>query len=313
MITIANILSPVDFSDFSRHALAHAVQIARWFGSTVTAYYVYPPPSVAPPVIFGGLPGPMPPGEPYPALTVSPEEFHRDVLAQLATFASDVDASGITLKLDAKSGRVVSTIVGEATRLRADLIVLGTHGHGGFDRLMLGSVTEKVLRKASCPVLTVPPQVADVPRDPLQLFKRILCAVDFSDASMKGLEYALALAKEADAELVLLHVIEGVPDAPHWQQPPGPAVVEYLRLAEDESLRRLREALPQNVREWCQPHVILASGKPYVEILRTARERDAHLIVMGVHGRNPIDLAFFGSTTNHVIRSAPCAVLTLRG
>lgn len=313
MITIANILCPVDFSDFSRHALAHATQLARWFGATVTAYYVYPPPGAPPPVVFGGLPGPLPPVEPYPPLTVSPEAVRQDVLEQLTKFTSLADASGIVVKLDAAPGHPVSAILAEADRLRADLIVIGTHGHSGFDRLLLGSVTEKVLRKAPCPVLTVPPPAAEAPREPLQLFKRILCPVDFSDSSQKGLEYAVLLAKEADAEFLLMHVIEGLPDAPHWQQPPSPAVVEYLRLAEDDAITRLRAALPHDARTWCHPHTVLATGKPYVEILRTARERDVHLIVMGVHGRNAIDLMFFGSTTNHVVRAATCPVLTLKG
>lgn len=172
-MTIANILAPVDFSEFSRHALVHALQIARWFGSTVTVYYVYRPPAAPPPVLFGGLPGPLPPMEPYSPLTVSPETVQQEALAELAKFASLVDTRGITLKLEAAPGSPAGTILGEAARLSADLIVLGTHGHSGFDRLLVGSVTEKVLRKARCPVLTVPPPVADAPRDPLQLFKRI--------------------------------------------------------------------------------------------------------------------------------------------
>jgi nucleotide-binding universal stress UspA family protein len=312
MTDFSAILCPVDFSDFSRHAAAHAVQIARWFGARLTLLYVYPPAVAPPPVAFGGLPGPVPVPA-FPPVTESPEHAHEEMLAMLTTFSGTLEAAGVAVALHARAGSPVSMILNEARDLPADLLVLGTHGHSGFDRFILGSVTEKMVRKAPCPVIAVPPPVTDAPRDPLQLFKRILCAVDFSDASRRGLEYALALAKEADAELLLMHVIEGLPDAPHWQQPPAPATVEYLRLSEEEALRRLREALPEDAREWCRPQTILATGRPYVELLRAARERDAHLIVMGVHGRNPIDLAFFGSTTNHVIRSAPCAVLTLRG
>jgi nucleotide-binding universal stress UspA family protein len=161
--------------------------------------------------------------------------------------------------------------------------------------------------------MTVPPPVGDAPPDALTIFNRILCAIDFSEASMKGLEYALALAKESDAELLLMHVIEGLPDPPDWQQPPGAAVIEYLRLSEKNALSRLKLALPHDARTWCQPHVILTTGKPYHEILRAARERDAHLIVLGVHGRGAVDRFFFGSTTNHVVRAAPCPVVTVRG
>jgi nucleotide-binding universal stress UspA family protein len=312
MISIKNILCPVDFTAFSRHALQHALQLAKWFESTVTVLYVYPPSTAPPAVLFGGLPGPLP-IEPYPALTVSPEHVQQEVTAQVTTFAATVDASGVQLRIDARAGTPVKGILHEAAARHSDLIVMGTHGHSGFDRWVLGSVTEKILRKASCPVLTVPPPVGEPTVDAVTMFKRILCPIDFSEPSMKALEYALSLAKEADAELLLMHVIEGVPDAPHWQQPTGPAVVEYLRLAEGDAIKRLAAVMPHDATTWCHPHTVLATGKPYVEILRTARERDVHLIVMGVHGRNAIDLTFFGSTTNHVVRAATCPVLTLKG
>ncbi len=243
MTTIKTVLCPVDFSDHSRHALAHAVQIARWFESTVTVLHVYPSPAAPPPVLFGGLPGPIPPVEPYPALTSSPERTHEETLARLSDFTG-ASATGIRLKLVARAGAPIGTILDESARLHSDLIVLGTHGHSGFEHWMLGSVTERVLRKAACPVLTVPPPVETAPGNALKIFSRILCAVDFSEASLRGLEYALMLAKEADAEVMLMHVIEGLPNPPDWQQPPGPAVVEYLRLSEENALTRLRQALP---------------------------------------------------------------------
>jgi nucleotide-binding universal stress UspA family protein len=313
MINMNALLCPVDFSDFSRHALTHAVQLARWFEAGLTVLHVYPTPAAPPPVVFGGLPGPIPPGDLFSAAALSSERLHDEVLARLSAFTSTADVAGITLNLEARSGSPAGRILDEADRLHSDLVVLGTHGHSGFEHWILGSVTEKVLRKAVCPVLTVPPPVGDAPGDPRQMFGRILCGIDFSDTSLKGVEYALALAEEADAELLLMHVIEGLPDPPDWQQPPGPAVVEYLRLSEENALARLREVVPHDARTWCQPHIVLTTGKPHHEILRIARERDAHLIVLGVHGRRPIDTLFFGSTTNHVVRAAPCPVLTVRG
>ena len=313
MIDIKAILCPIDFSDFSRHALTHAVQLARWFEANLTVLHVYPLPAAPPPVVFGGLPGPFPPGELFPPGSLPPERMHEEAIARLSDFTSTADLAGITLNLEVRSGTPARSILDEAERRHSNLIVLGTHGHSGFERWMLGSVTEKVLRKAVCPVLTVPPPVGDAPRNPLQMFARILCGIDFSDTSLKGLEYALALAEEADAELLLMHVIEGLPDPPDWQQPPGPAVVEYLRLSEANALTRLRTALPHDAQTWCHPHMILTTGRPYHEILRIAQERDAHLIVLGVHGNRPVDHLFFGSTTNHVVRAAPCPVLTVRG
>ena len=312
MIDIKTILCPTDFSEASRHALTHAVRLARWFGASLTVLHVYPLPAAPPSVVFGGLPGPVPGGAVYPP-TLSPERARDEAMAALSSFVSQIDLTGLTPRLDARSGRTVEHILSEAERLQGGMIVLGTHGHSGFERWILGSVTEKVLRRAACPVVTVPPPAGDAPPDPLTIFSRILCAIDFSDASLRGLEYALALAKESDAELLLMHVIEGLPDAPDWQQPLGPAVIEYLRLSEESALSRLRLALPHDARTWCQPHTILSTGKPYHEILRTARERDAHLIVLGVHGRGAVDRFFFGSTTNHVVRAAPCPVVTVRG
>ncbi len=78
------------------------------------------------------------------------------------------------------------------------------------------------------------------------------------------------------------------------------------------SSAQLRQVLPVDVQTWCRPHIMLAYGMPYREILRVAKDSDAHLIVMGVHGRNAVDRLFFGSTANHVVRTASCPVLTLR-
>ena len=312
MITIKNILCPVDFSAFSRHALQHGVQLARWFDSSLTVLYVYPPPVAPPPMLYGGLPGPMP-MEPVPVLTVSPERTHEEVTAALTKWVASVDTTGLSLRIRARSGYPVKEVLDEAAALQPDLIVMGTHGHSGFDRWVLGSVTEKILRKASCPVLTVPPPVAEPAGDPLRMFKRILCPMDFSDSSLKALEYALSLAKEADADLLLMHVIEGLADLKHWQQPLNPSILEYLSLSERNALTRLREVVPKDAHAWCRPQEILATGKPYEEILRVARDEDVHLIVMGVYGRNPIDLMLFGSTTNQVVRASTCPVLTLKG
>ena len=96
----------------------------------------------------------------------------------------------------------------------SDLLVMGTHGRSGFERLVLGSVTEKVLRKAACPVLSVPRNVGDVVPAPPVLFTRILCAVDFSDCSINALNHAMSLGQEADARLTVLHVIELPPELP---------------------------------------------------------------------------------------------------
>src|SRR5581483_11547948 len=105
-----------------------------------------------------------------------------------------------------QGANVADEIRREADALHADLLAIGTHGRSGIDRLLLGSVTEKVLRSVTCPVLTVPHHASDPPAAPI-VFKHILCAVDFSESSMQGLQYALSLAQETDAHLAVLHVM----------------------------------------------------------------------------------------------------------
>ena len=191
---------------------------------------------------------------------------------------------------------------------------MGTHGAGGFEHLVLGSVTEKVLRKASCPVLTVPPHAQTTSTLP---FRRLICGVDFSDSSVAALDLACSLAEESDASLTVVHVIEwpwAEPPAPVFQElPPEQAapLAEYRRYRETSATNRLKGLVPDSLRDR-RADTQIVHGKSYVEILRLAAERGADLIVMGVHGRHAADLMLFGSTTNQVVRRATCPVLTWR-
>jgi len=111
-------------------------------------------------------------------------------------------------------------------------------------------------------------------------------------------------------------VIELSPDLPrevHETVLAGPRTVrEYVALAEEEGRARLTDAVADHVRSSVTVDTVLASGKPYREILRVAAEHGADLLVVGVHGRGPIDRMLFGSTTQHLVRQASCPVLTLR-
>lgn len=300
MINLNRILCPTDFSEFSARAFGHAVALAKWYEATIAALHVYA--FVAPP------PTKLPTIPTRPHLT---PETREALLAGLREFAGPAREAGIPLETRVVEGDPVAVILGVARELRADLIVLGTHGRGGFERWVLGSVTEKILRKAACPVLTVPPLAAGLAPEDLPAFRHILCPVDFSEASLRALEYAFSLAKEADTRLSLMHSIESLPE----EEPPeslrfdSRAYGDYLRRVAGD---RLLGLVPEGARDWCRPEVVVATGKAYREILKAAGERGAGLIVMGVHGRSPIDLMLFGSTTAHVARQAACPVLTIR-
>jgi nucleotide-binding universal stress UspA family protein len=135
---------------------------------------------------------------------------------------------------------------------------------------------------------------------------------------MAGLTAACSLAQEAGAALTLVHVIEWP-----WHEPPAPSVeelpreqalalTEYRRYLERSAKDRLSSLIPEPTRDRLAITTRVAHGKAYAEILETARDTGADVIVTGVHGRNAIDMAVFGSTTNQLVRHATCPVLTVR-
>jgi nucleotide-binding universal stress UspA family protein len=298
MIDIHNILCPVDRSDISRRALLVAAALARWHDARLRVLEVV------------SVPLPAPSAAPV-AVTGLSLEVRRRLLEELDRFAEPARASGVPMHFTVEEGNIVNAILGEAASLPADLLVMGTHGRSGFERLALGSVTDKAIRRAACPVLTVPPSDGAVPFEVGPPFKRIVCAVDFSDASLKALEHAFALAQEDDAELFVTHVIDWPDDA---SMPPAlaQAITATRRDWEDEKRRQLERLVPDSVRAWCRPQHVLRVGSPVRELLRVAEEHDADLIVMGVHGRRALDRALFGSTTHAMVREAACPVLTVR-
>jgi nucleotide-binding universal stress UspA family protein len=303
MIEIRQILCPVDFSDHSRRALDHAFAIAKWYDSSVTPLHVL---SFVPVAAYA-------PGSPmFPPIPLTDVD-REQVLVDLKRFAETPSAGAVRMEARLREGHTVDEILAEAEALPADLLVIGTHGRSGFERLVLGSVAERLVRKASGPVLSVPPQVGTAS----SVFKRILCPLDFSDASMQALKYAMSLAQEADARLTVLHVMQyKISELPemHDPRPSGRplSLDEFRARCEEETRRRLEEAVPQDVKAYARVETKIASGKPYQAILAEAAQEEADLIVMGVHGRNPVDLMFLGSTTQHVLRRAGCPVLTLR-
>jgi nucleotide-binding universal stress UspA family protein len=243
------------------------------------------------------------------AIPAAPFPEPHEVVEEVRRFSGLPAASATRAEVVVTEGYPAKEIVRQAERLPADLIVMGTHGRRGFERIFLGSVTEKVLRSTQAPVLTVPPPVERVGT---VVYKTILCPIDFSDPSTRALEYALMLAQESDARLILLHVVETLVDAQALGESSHLGVPEYWRYLEDDARARLKAAVPETARAWCTPDERVVSGKAYRVVLDIAEQEKAEIIVMGVHGRGTLNRLLFGSTTHHVIREARCPVLTLR-
>jgi nucleotide-binding universal stress UspA family protein len=155
--------------------------------------------------------------------------------------------------------------------------------------------------------MTVPPAVGGTPRLP---YSRLLCPVDFSDSSLAALKFAFSIAKEADAQLTILNVLDWPADDELLvEQVDTPAL---RRVVEEKARARLEALVTDDARQWCTPKTALRYGKPYRQILEVAEQEKSDLIVVGVRGRHAPDLAIFGSTTNHLVRQASCPVLTLK-
>jgi len=292
VIDIARILCPTDFSEASRHALEEAVTLARWYEAEVTVLYVAPTPPL--PVVEVA----------YIASSELSVEARERLLSDLREFVQPARREGILVRLAVAEGDPATEILVRAETGRADLVVLGTRGRQGLPRWALGSVTERVLRRASCPVLTVAPASETAPS---ARFERVLVPLDFSPSSPHTVHEAAALAEEAQARLVLLHVVEGS-TYPPIRVPPGFDPAAYREEVTATVSGRLRRMLPEGHGA---AEVAVRWGKPADEILRQATEGHAGLIVMGAHG-GALDSSVFGSTTHRVVRRAACPVLVLR-
>jgi nucleotide-binding universal stress UspA family protein len=296
VIDIARILCPVDLSGVSLQAARHAATLARWYEAELHALHVLP----TLPTLWGVGPalGALAP-------ELAPAARHE---RELRDFLERVGTGSLRVEAHVREGDPTQATLDYAARAEVGLIVMGTHGRGGIERVVLGSVAESVLQKTACPVLTVRQGAlleADGPP-----FKRILCPLDFAPASEQGLAYALSLAREADADLTLLHVME--PYDERWLHEHSPmSAAEYRAFVERQLQARLEQVVAAEARDWCHLEERLATGRAWQEIVRIAAEMQAQVIVMGRHGRKGVDRLLFGSTTHQVVRHAACGVLSV--
>jgi nucleotide-binding universal stress UspA family protein len=292
MPQIHSVLCPIDFSEFSVNAYQYAESLAWQYKAKLLLQHV-----------LYSL-------KPFDFWNIYPESYEEicrkrraDIERKLEEFARLHTRTEIRPQCFAQDGSVTDLILALAEAHAVNLIVMGTHGLRGVDRLMLGSVTDRVLRSARCPVLAVRkpahhPVSAPADSDPIHLQKILLC-MDFSDHAHRALEYALSMAKEYGAEVTLLHVLEHFPNSAE------------VGTATTEILKRLEESVPDDQREGCRVNSKVRIGKAYEQIIQLAVEAQTDLVIMGVRGRGALDTALFGSTTYRVIQLGPCPVLAI--
>lgn len=296
---VRRILCPTDFSELSERALSQAVALARRWAAEIVVAHVDRPALLPRPGI-ADLTAPAP----------DPRTFARRV-SPLRRFSETVRAAGVPVRALRLAGDPGREIVAQARALSADLIVMATHGRAGLERWVLGSVTEKVLGRAPCPVLTVSAAAGAPPNAVGASFKRIVCALDLGPFSSTTLESAVSLALESEAELTVLHVVEG-PSRGQLDFNTHFDVPEHRGHMLAEARKELRAAVPEDVRAKLGVREIVVEGSIAEEIRRVATEQAAELVVIGAHGRNPIDVLFSGATVRNVVRRASCPVLAVR-
>jgi nucleotide-binding universal stress UspA family protein len=294
MPTVRSILCPVDFSDESRHALRWASAIAQYRGGELTVLSVLEPLLAQAARIRLGVD--LARREADPVL----REFVDATLPEGVRHASHV-------RMEVTVGDASEAILQTARRLKARLIVMGTHGVGGFRKLVLGSTTEQVLRRTEWPVLAVPPGAASAPaaEHPGTQLRRILLATDFRESAMAAMQWAGDLASDVNVPLVLAHIIEPVAVPSPWQ--PLAADFEGDRVA---SAQRMLTRLSAGLRH-THTECVASVGRPARAIGSLALEYDAGLVVMGLANTEDSEPRTPGSIAYRVLRAAHVAVVVV--
>jgi nucleotide-binding universal stress UspA family protein len=295
MLTLRTILCPVDFSEQSQHALHWAVALAARYQSRLTVLTAVDP--LLAEAARARLKQDLVKTETEPAL----REFVTGSLPATAGWLPEVVYS-------AQVGDPSQVILEAADRQQADLIVLGTHGLGGFRKFLLGSTTERVLRRTKTAILAVPPMKAqsiilDAEGARLDIH-RILMGVDFTEGSDAAVKWAADLAQELTLPLVLCHVVSPVVVPAQFRS--------YVVEVDEEQARHAQlqlETLSRQFKGTVAYETFVPIGRPADALASTAEERNAGLIVVGLMGQKRPDAPRPGSIAYRVLCLAHVPVL----
>lgn len=279
-LKLKNMLFATDLSPASRKALPYATELARRYRATLYAVHV---------IRQDVYPFELP--YMWPLLAEAEEQFRETAKQELENALQS-----ISHELIFEEGAIWPTLSKIIHKNKMDLLVLGTHGRSGIGKALMGSVAEEVFRQATCPVLTIGPCVRPPTGDPIAL-NRILYATDFSRQSLAAAKYAISLATENRARLILLHCIHRSEDL-------------------EPMLQALRQVVPLGVDLLYAPNCIVERASPRDEILKVSEQYGADVIVLGVRSANwrlTAATRFADSTAYQIVTKAACPVLTVRG
>ena len=285
MVQIQNILCPVDFFPASQRALEYATALARNYEARLHILHVVSPV--------------LPTSYEFSINTADlTRSFEQQTLATVEKMGQSARSSGIEVNTAVRTGDIADELKVSIGETATDFMVMGTHGRRGFERWFMGSVTERLLRHATVPVLILSDAHADL-RVPPDL-KKILVTTDFSEGTNEAMSYSLSLAQEARAEVTLLHVVQHTPEQAESVKPLTEVLAEHL-----DSM------VPDEARDWCEVHSSVEIGTPYQRIIAATEDSDIDLLVMNIHGKGMVERALMGSTAERVIRAVTCPVLAV--
>jgi nucleotide-binding universal stress UspA family protein len=289
-IALRNILFLTDFSEPSEVALPFASAMARTYGSVVHTLHVV-------------LPSAYTYMTPEVATTLLDDQEDQ---AKTEMQRVEAELMGLPRESIIERGTAVWPVLTDVLKDREiDLIVLGTHGRTGAQKLLLGSCAEEIFRRARVPVMTIGPAVKTSVHSGGR-FRRVLFATDFNAVSTAAAAYAVSLAQENQARLVLLHALP---------EPRQGRASRSGELSIAEGIHQLQELVPREAELWCRPETTVRHGEPAEQILATANQSGADLIVLGVRGMEglaAISTHLSRATAYQVVVHAPCPVLTVR-
>jgi nucleotide-binding universal stress UspA family protein len=282
-----DILLPFDGSDGAAEALHHAAEIAHWTDATIHVLFVADTTRDSVTVVETQV---------VDALVQEGEDIVEDAEKTLDTLGVDYDS-------DVVQGHPAPTIVEYAEQYEYDVIVMPTHGREGVSRYLIGSVTEKVVRLSSVPVLTARMQ----PDEQLVFpYENILLPTDGSPGAVHAAEHGLSLAAALDATVHVLSVVDDTSLGPDVRSTISGQ--EGEQAATDAVDNLVSEAEKRGVSNTVR-HV--EHGSPIEVILDTIDSNDIHAVVMGTTGRRGSDRILLGSVAEKTVRSAPVPVITV--
>jgi nucleotide-binding universal stress UspA family protein len=298
MTMYRRIVHPTDFSAASADALPYAVDLARRHAAELILLHV----NVVPENIEGTAPQDL-----LRRLRRTRQTRLQDLLAEViepCPTASSQFIDGVS---------AASTILDFALHHAVSLIVMGTAGLRMKQRAAarghdMGSTAEKVVRLASCGVMTVRPGIGRVPG----AIKRVVVPIDFSPHARLALRVACELAGAYGATVIALHVIEPLVRPVFYARGPIGLELEGRKL-EDRALYEMKQLVDEVARGRVRVRTCVRRGRADAEIVDFATAEDAQLIVQGSRGLSGLNYVLLGSVAERVVRSAPCPVLTVKG